>query len=147
MNAMLDKAITLAVRAHGGQLDKGGQPYILHVLRVMIACNPGEEQIVGVLHDVVEDTYVPKEVLQAYFGTDITEAVLSVSRIEGETYKDFIRRVKKNRLGRAVKIRDIEDNLRPERMHALPVHEWEGMRRRYRLALDYLTGVTTDLDY
>ncbi len=147
MNAMLDKAITLAVQAHGGQLDKGGQPYILHALRVMLACNPGEEQIVGVLHDVVEDAHVPKEVLQAYFDEDITEAVLSVSRSEGETYKDFIRRTKKNSLGRAVKIHDIEDNLRPERLHALPVHEWEGMRRRYTLALKYLRGIITDLDY
>lgn len=33
--SMIEKAILIATKAHYGQLDKGGQPYILHSLRVM----------------------------------------------------------------------------------------------------------------
>ena len=51
----LEKAIKIAVEAHTGQLDKGGNPYILHPLRVMLSLETEEERIVGVLHDVVED--------------------------------------------------------------------------------------------
>ena len=51
----LEKAIKIAVEAHTGQVDKGGNPYILHPLRVMLSLNTEEERIVGVLHDVVED--------------------------------------------------------------------------------------------
>ena len=51
----LEKAIKIAVEAHTGQLDKGGNPYILHPLRVMLSLNTEEERVVGVLHDVVED--------------------------------------------------------------------------------------------
>jgi len=51
----LEKAIKIAVEAHMGQVDKGGNPYILHPLRVMLSLNSEEERIVGVLHDVVED--------------------------------------------------------------------------------------------
>ena len=51
----LEKAIKIAVEAHTGQVDKGGNPYILHPLRVMLSRNTEEERIVGVLHDVVED--------------------------------------------------------------------------------------------
>ena len=51
----LEKAIKIAVEAHTGQVDKGGNPYILHPLRVMLSLDLEEERIVGVLHDVVED--------------------------------------------------------------------------------------------
>ena len=51
----LEKAIKIAVEAHTGQVDKGGNPYILHPLRVMLSIETEEERIVGVLHDVVED--------------------------------------------------------------------------------------------
>ena len=56
----LEKAIKIAVEAHTGQLDKGGNPYILHPLRVMLSLETEEERIVGVLHDVVEDC-APKQ--------------------------------------------------------------------------------------
>ena len=51
----LEKAIKIAVDAHTGQFDKGNNPYILHPLRVMLSLDKEEEQIVGILHDVVED--------------------------------------------------------------------------------------------
>ena len=54
--SMLDRAIEIAVQAHSGQLDKGGAPYILHPLRVMLRMATEEERIVAVLHDVVEDS-------------------------------------------------------------------------------------------
>jgi (p)ppGpp synthase/HD superfamily hydrolase len=49
----LDKAISIAALAHNGQLDKGGKPYILHSLRVMMAMKSEEDMIIAVLHDVV----------------------------------------------------------------------------------------------
>lgn len=52
---MLEKAILIATKAHNGQLDKGGQPYILHRLRVMQSCNSDLEKMCAVLHDVIED--------------------------------------------------------------------------------------------
>ncbi|HUP50107.1 MAG TPA: GTP pyrophosphokinase, partial [Thermoanaerobaculia bacterium] len=52
----LERAIMIAVQAHAGQVDKAGEPYILHPLRVMLKLTSDEERIVGVLHDVVEDT-------------------------------------------------------------------------------------------
>ena len=51
----LERAIAIAAEAHAGQFDKGGNPYILHPMRVMLSLRTEEEQIVGVLHDVCED--------------------------------------------------------------------------------------------
>ena len=55
MTQTLERAIAIAAAAHAGQLDKGGAPYILHPLKVMLRMTSLEERIVAVLHDVVED--------------------------------------------------------------------------------------------
>jgi len=55
-NSLLEKALTIAYTAHAGQVDKAGEPYILHPLRVMLKMRSDEEKIVALLHDVVEDT-------------------------------------------------------------------------------------------
>ena len=52
----LERAIEIAVEAHKGAKDKGGNPYVLHPLRVMLSLRTEEERMVGVLHDVVEDS-------------------------------------------------------------------------------------------
>ena len=52
----LQRAIEIATLAHQGQLDKSGKDYIGHPLRVMEMGKTENEKIVGVLHDVVEDT-------------------------------------------------------------------------------------------
>ena len=56
----LERAIAIAATAHAGQKDKGGHPYILHPLRVMLALQKEDERIVAVLHDVVEDTKITR---------------------------------------------------------------------------------------
>lgn len=56
MEKILSKAVTLALKAHEGQVDKSGMPYAGHIMRVMASGRTMDEKIVGVLHDVVEDT-------------------------------------------------------------------------------------------
>ena len=52
----LEHGIQIAVQAHMGQKDKGGEPYILHPLRIMFKMHTDLERMVAVLHDVVEDS-------------------------------------------------------------------------------------------
>ena len=52
----LERAIEIATEAHKGQLDKAGRDYVGHSLRVMEMGKTEEDKIVGVLHDVIEDT-------------------------------------------------------------------------------------------
>lgn len=60
----LERAIEIARQAHVGQVDKGGADYIGHPLRVMEMGRTEEEKIVGVLHDVVEDSDWTFEMLE-----------------------------------------------------------------------------------
>ena len=136
----LTEAILLAADAHNGQLDKGGQPYILHPLRVMLKMETEDERIVAILHDVLEDTEVGHTTLLKKFGQEILDAVVSVSRFTQpvkETYFDYIKRAKLHPIGRKVKIADLEDNMSDERMASLPDDE-KDIIRRYRKAMTIL---------
>ncbi len=108
---MLNKAIELAHIAHKGQLDKGGNPYINHPLRVMNNVETIEEKIVAVLHDVVEDSEVTLEDLRiAEFSDRIIAAVNAITKVEGEKREDYLQRVMGNPIALRVKIADMTDN-------------------------------------
>lgn len=109
----LQRAIEIATHAHKGQFDKSGNDYIGHPLRVMEMGKTEEEKIVGVLHDVVEDTEWTFEALAAEgFSEEVINALRCVTKISGnENYDAFIERVKKNPLAVAVKINDLTDNM------------------------------------
>ena len=109
----LERAIEIATEAHKGQYDKAGNDYIGHPLRVMEMGTTENEKIVGVLHDVVEDTDWTFEALAAEgFSEEVIAALRCVTKLsENENYDDFIERVKKNSLAVAVKINDLSDNM------------------------------------
>lgn len=109
----LQRALEIATQAHQGQFDKAGNDYIGHPLRVMEMGKTENEKIVGVLHDVVEDTDWTFEALAAEgFSEEVIAALRCVTKLsENENYDDFIERVKKNPLAVAVKINDLSDKL------------------------------------
>lgn len=135
---LLGVAISVAVRAHEGQTDRAGEPYIMHPLRVMHLLHTYEEKIVGILHDVVEDTAVTlKELEELGFPPAILEALQSVTHLKGEPYIDYVARAKANVIGREVKKADLKDNAN---IFRLPVVEDYDLRRlrKYHKAEKFL---------
>lgn len=133
---LLEHAIAIAVLNHRGQKDKAGNSYILHVLRVMLAMETEEEQLVAVLHDILEDTEVTEDYLRDHWIPDqIVDAVVCLTRRKNETYKNYIARCATNRLALAVKKADLEDHLEDTRAIS------DTLRNRYNDALVYLLEV------
>lgn len=120
-NSMLEDAVCLAHNAHSGQVDKAGKSYILHPLRVAHNCETIEQKTVALLHDVLEDSdYTPDNLLNGWnFPQEIVDAVVALTRQEGESYDEFIERCKANPLARYVKLRDLRDNLDVTRLEEL----------------------------
>ena len=110
--ATLESAIQLAAKAHAGQQDKAGKPYILHPIRVMLSVSTTEEQIAAILHDTVEDTSVTFEQLsEAGFSAEIISAVRALTKLDGESRVEAARRAAKHPIARQVKLADVKDNL------------------------------------
>ena len=112
MQDILGKAIAIAVESHSGQINKKGDPYILHPLRMMLKANTTEEKIIAVLHDVIEKTDKDFDFLRnAGFSDKIISAVDALSRRSEESYDTYIDRVAQNQLAKNIKILDLKDNL------------------------------------
>ena len=140
----LERAIEIATEAHRGQFDKAGNDYIGHPLRVMTEGKTTEEKIVGVLHDVVEDTDWTFERLAAEgFSGEIIEALRCVTKLsENEPYDKFIARVKENPLAVAVKLNDLSDNMDIRRLPYISDKDVKRLKK-YLKAYKQLTGTPT----
>ena len=135
----LEKAIQIAVTAHSGVKDRGGKPYILHPLNVMMRVEKEDEKIVAILHDVVEDTDWTFDALREEgFSEIIIEALKSVTKHnENEDYEEFVKRSLNNDIGRIVKIADLKENLDISRIGDL--NEKDILRiNKYKKALKVL---------
>ena len=148
--ATVDKALQIAARAHEGQLDKHGQPYILHPLRVMSAVEGDDARIVAILHDVIEDTSVTADDLRREdFGEPILEALDRLTHRKGEPYAEYVIRCKGHDIARRVKLADLEDNSRPSWAILRPdrIEPDIGRVRKYVLAYKFLTDMLTEEQY
>ena len=134
-----EKAMQIAEKVHSHQVDKGGNPYISHPVRVEMMCSRQEDKLVALLHDTVEDGDIASEyLLMVGFPPEIVDAILSVSRKRGEDYFDFIQRCKANPIGRRVKIADLKDNMDITRLNELTEKDIERLKK-YRKAYKILT--------
>jgi (p)ppGpp synthase/HD superfamily hydrolase len=110
--ATLERAIEIAAKAHAGQVDKAGQPYILHPIRVMLRVSGVEARISAVLHDVVEDSDITMEELHAEgFSALVLEAVDALTKRTGENRFEAARRAAANEIARVVKLADNAENM------------------------------------
>ena len=117
--ATLERAIELAARAHAGQVDKAGAPYILHPLRLLLAVRTPEQRLAAVLHDIVEDTPVTfDDLLAEGFAPAVVDAVRALTKRPGEDRIDAARRAAANPIARAVKLADVADNMDLSRLPA-----------------------------
>lgn len=132
-NELYDKALRIAMRAHEGQKDKAGQDYVTHPIRVAERCDDLRAKVVALLHDTIEDSDVTADYLREEgFTEEIVEAVLAVTRREGEDYEAYVRRAAQNELGRIVKLADLEDNMDIRRLPELTDRDVERLRKYLR---------------
>lgn len=86
---MLEQARAFALAAHGGQ-KYGNRPYAYHLdaVAALLAPYGDEAQVVGYLHDVVEDTGVGLEEVRAHFGARVADCVALLTDAPGATRKE-----------------------------------------------------------
>ena len=100
----------IAYRAHHGQLDKSGAPYIFHPIHLAEQMDDEYSCCVALLHDTVEDTEVTLEELKAIFPKEVTDAVALMTHEKGTDYFDYVRAIKENPIARKVKLADLAHN-------------------------------------
>jgi (p)ppGpp synthase/HD superfamily hydrolase len=147
MKELLALAFAIAGEGFKNKLDKGGRPYMLHNIFVMMGMDTDAERILALLHDTVEDEVV-------YHGEVITIAVLRrmgfpedilrdlelLTHIKGEDYLGiYIKKIATSPRATKVKLRDLEHNTQVTRLKGLSRSDFERMEKYY-YAFTYLSG-------
>ncbi|MBR3538990.1 MAG: GTP pyrophosphokinase [Eubacterium sp.] len=135
---MTRKAINVAYRAHDGQKDRAGWPYVVHPIMVAEQMTSEDACVVALLHDVVEDTDVTMEELRAEGFTDTQlRAVQLLTRDKFEPYMDYVARVAEDPLAKEVKLADLRHNMDRTRLSEFTAKD-EERYRKYKNAEEYL---------
>ena len=85
--AIVKKAFTIAMIAHGNAVRKSGEPYVMHPLRIvstLVDLHFCDEQTIcaAFLHDVLEESMIPKQQLAVEFGEDVANIVDSLTVLD-----------------------------------------------------------------
>ncbi|MGC6768018.1 HD domain-containing protein [Enterococcus sp. LJL51] len=128
----------LAAKAHAGQVDKGGQPYIKHPLAVANMVGSTEQKIVALLHDSIEDTFVTEAFLRENGFTErIIQSIVTLTKDKTISYEEYLSAVKMDNSAWIVKMADLKQNMDLSR---IPQPKEEDFKRleKYEAALSYL---------
>lgn len=110
---LLGKMLVIATNAHAGQYDRGGNPYILHPMKVMhyLKSDDEELQCIALGHDVIEDTNVSyKDLREAGMTDRIIDGIRALTKQPGQTYEEYKDGVFANRDAMLVKMADLRHN-------------------------------------
>ena len=107
---LTNKAMGFAYKAHHGQLDYNGIPYIFHPIHLAEQMDDEISCCAALLHDVVEDTPVTMEELAREFPSDIIEVLKLLTHDDNVEYFAYVRAIKGNPIAKKVKLADIAHN-------------------------------------
>lgn len=126
----LQKALEMCVFIHRNKKDRNGLPYAFHPIRVSEKQTTVERKVIALLHDTIEDhnEETNGEVMSsvaAAFPYEIVQSVLVLTKHKLESYDNYIERIlaSGDRDAMYVKLSDIEDNTRIERMDEVITQE------------------------
>lgn len=115
-------AIKIAAEGHLNQKDKGGNPYILHPLKVMHYLKTDDFQLMAIaaLHDVVEDTDVTAaDLVLLGFSNRVKDAVVLLTKTPNQTPEEYFQGIASNYDAVRVKLADLRHNSDVRRLKGL----------------------------
>lgn len=145
-NPIVSLAIKLATKAHAGQMDKSGRPYLGHLERtaakVRFSGGTWVQEAAAWLHDSIEDTdLTTRQLLKDGIPFSVIRIVEAMTHEPGVTNEIYWTRVRQEPTAVLVKLCDIYDNLDPARMCYIDEDKQRRLRVKYARAIMTLMGV------
>jgi len=130
-----EKAKVIVYKLFSDITDKGGDPYINHLYYVSNNLDTKLEKIVGLLHDIVEDTEITFDDLKEIgFCNEVINSLKIITKNEGELYSNFIDRIisSNDLVALNVKIKDMENNMDLKRLSKLNYEDKKRLENKYK---------------
>jgi guanosine-3',5'-bis(diphosphate) 3'-pyrophosphohydrolase len=145
------------VQAHRDSEDPPGEPYFVHVMRVMLAVSQADDthqderlRCVAILHDTLERGGLSaKDLREAGMPGSVVRAVRLLTHDKKTSYADYVVKLAKDPLAKAVKIADLMDNADLRRVTFRPGKSKKDIPRlvRYAASYKFLTGQIDEKAY
>lgn len=139
LGEMLNKMLVLATTRHAGQYDKGGQPYILHTLKVMYYLKSDDEELqcIALGHDLVEDTGISyRELIDMGFTQRIVDGIKGLTKVPGETHEEYLTKIKANVDCIKVKLCDLRHNSDIRRLKGVTQKDIARIEKYHRMYME-----------
>ena len=137
---MTKLALKTAFKAHEGQTDRSGLPYIFHPYHLAEQMTNETETAAALLHDVIEDTDMTADDLRSVgISEEIITAVTLLTHEKDTDYFDYVRRLKSNPAARAVKLADLDHNSDTTRLDTVTQHDLDRLEK-YKRARRIILG-------
>ncbi len=147
---MIDRALELALQAHKGVQDKGGNAYILHPLRIMMRLRTKDEELmcIALLHDTIEDSDITlRDLEESGFSDRVIRGVDLLTHRDGEAYESYLARMQGSLDALLVKREDLRDNSDITRLRGMEAKDVARMIK-YQIAFNtvesYIKQLTSE---
>ncbi len=131
---LIYKALEIVSNIFKNDIDKGGHPYILHLIYVYRNVCTENQKIIALLHDVIEDKNITyDELLEIGFPKSIVDEVLILSKPKSMDYRKYIDKLVNEASfdSLMVKIADLENNMDMTRIKNPTLKDWERVEKKY----------------
>ena len=128
----VQSALNYATIKHKGQYDKAGKPYINHPIYVANQFQTEEEQIIGLLHDTVEDTDATLSEIEEQFGEDVAQVIKILTHNYDNTYNEYIVKVSENAMATRIKLADLKNNMDLRRLKRIRMYDLKRWVKYYK---------------
>ena len=132
------KAIIIMIKAHRGQKDKAGKPYIFHPINVFFGVKTKDAKIVALLHDVIEDSNYIIDDLD-FLTENQKHSLILLTHNDDEQYFDYIEKIKSNDIAKEVKLSDLRHNSNLKRLKNTTKKDLERIIK-YKKAIEILNN-------
>ena len=134
---LIYKSLEIVTRLFNDKCDKGGFPYVIHLLKVYEGVNDYLEKVCALLHDVIEDTDVTyDDLVDIGYNKDVIDILKVLTKLKGEDYRDYIDRIinSGNVHAMNIKLSDLKHNMDLGRIKNPTSNDYERVSKRYEQA-------------
>lgn len=146
---LIYKSLEIVTRIFNDKCDKGGFPYVIHLLKVYEGVSDYLEKVCALLHDVVEDTDVTYDDLKEVgYNNDVISVLEILTKVKGEDYRDYIERIisSENVHAMNIKLSDLRHNMDLGRIKNPTTNDYERVSKRYEPAYQKIINKLEEME-
>ena len=143
------KTLEIITKLFNDKKDKGGLPYVIHLLKVYEGVSDYTEKICALLHDVIEDTPVTYDDLKDVgYNDEIVNILNILTKVKGEDYRHYIDRIIQSDNIHAINIKlaDLRHNMDTGRIKNPTSNDYERVTKRYEPAYQKLLNKINEME-